>query len=249
MTTERGPSGVIYQLARGLSWLRVWSMLWVAFWIVMANAQEPAPPSTDPSVVVLPNRGEYQRLSQELEKLSSRNAWAGVERTYVALLETGVTPSFEDYIAGAHSARALGDVAGSRARLIAANAVKEDRNVVDWLWDIDSHYSRVLLACDIGRVTLDAVEMPFDPNQRKAVEYAQALIVEKGMFDGYLPQGRYLFGKETEPGGAQKDRELVVEPQVQSLAFDIRTEEGIRTAERLAKKAAKKAEKEAKQLE
>ncbi len=229
-------------------------MWWLSFSLCVALAQEPDPgvvpdpmplPSDPGSIAVLPNRGEYQRLSQELEKLASRNAWAGVERTYAALLATGVEPSFEDYLAGAHSARAIGDVASARTRLIAANAKREDRAVVDWLWDIDSHYNRVLLACDIGKVELQPEAVPFDPNQRKAVEFAQKEILEKGFFDGFLPQGRYVFGKEPGPDGAERDRTLSVEPRVQSIAFDIRTEEGIREAERIARKAEKKAEKDA----
>ena len=228
--------------------------MWILQLISLASAQEPVSgpvsvPGPEPAGVattaVLPNRGEYHRLSQELEKLSARNAWVGVERTYLALLETGVKPSFEDFLAASHSARALGDVSAARSRLIAANAEREDRAVVDWLWEIDSHYNRVLLACDIGRVELQPESMPFDPNQRKAVEYAQKEIAEKGMFDGYLPQGKYAFGKEPAPGGGERDRSLSVEPRVQSIAFDIRTEEGIREAERIARKAEKKADKEA----
>ncbi len=236
-------------------------MWWLSFSLCNALAQEPDPGvspeptsngpeltsvASDPAAFpALPNRGEYQRLSQELEKLASRNAWAGVERTYTALLATGIEPSFEDFVAGAHAARALGDVASARNRLIAANTRREERAVVDWLWDIDSNYNRVLLACDIGKVELQPESMPFDPNQRKAVEYAQKEIAEKGIFDGYLPQGRYMFGKEPGPDGAERDRSLAVEPRVQSIAFDIRTEEGIREAQRIARKAEKKAEKDA----
>ena len=46
--------------------------------------------------------------SQELAKLATRNAWAGVERTYKAIVATGHAPSFEDHYSGAHAARAHG---------------------------------------------------------------------------------------------------------------------------------------------
>lgn len=159
-------------------------------------------------------KAEYVRLSQELEKLASRNAWAGVERTYNALVETQMPPTFADHIAGAHAARALGNIAGSRTRLMAANEIREEREVLDWLWDIDANYGKVFLACGGGKeqVDLAIATMPFDPGQQRAVQFAMTQIGEQCLFDGYLPKGDYTFG----PSG------VAVVPRVQSVRIDLR---------------------------
>ncbi len=184
---------------------------------------------TSTSAVLLPDRAEYQRLSEEIEKLVTKNAWVGVENAYLALLATLVQPTAPDHLSGAHAARALGDVLSARTRLIAANALREDRAVLDWLFDIDSNYNRVYLACDPNTRTLDAVAMPFDPNQKRAVEFAQAGIAASGLFDGFLPAGDYQFG----------DMRIKVEPRVQSVSIDVRSIAWMRELERRAKKEEK----------
>jgi hypothetical protein len=160
-------------------------------------------------------RAEYVRLQQELEKLASRNAWAGVERTYTALVATSVPPTFQDHLYGAHAARALGDVTSARQRLLAANTIKEDREVLDWLWEIDSNYGVVYLAADAGTAELAVEAMPFEPDAASAVTFAQGRIAETGLFEGYLPQGNYTFGPHA----------VKVQPRVQATRIDIRTGE------------------------
>jgi len=163
-------------------------------------------------------KAEYIRLAQELEKLASRNAWGGVERTYLALMATGVAPTFEDFIAGAQSARASGDIAGTRKRLMAATELQEDREILDWLWDIDSNYGKVFLACVASGkdpITLSTGTMPFDPAMAGAVRFAVAQVDEDCLFDGYLPKGEYKFGSKA----------VDVVPRVQSVRIDLRNME------------------------
>lgn len=192
------------------------------FWLSTAVAQATDIPSTTgEDVSALASGGskshaEYVRLSQELETLSTRNAWPGVERTYEMLVATGVTPTFEDYVFGAHGARALGDITQAQARLRAANGIREDKQVIDWLWEIDSSYGLVYLAGDVGGPGLRADVMPFEPDQAHAVEFAVARIAETGVFEGYLPQGTYHFG----------DYEVKVQPRVQATRIDLRTDTG-----------------------
>jgi hypothetical protein len=179
--------------------------------------------STDGSAVDTPavpisgnqKEAEYIRISQEMEKLATRNAWPGVARMYDELVATGVPPSFEDLVIGAHAARALGDVASERDRLLVANGMKEDREILDWLWEIDSSYGSVFLGCDIGKDTFSADVMPFEPDQAQSVMFAQQQITEKGVFQGYLPQGSYKFGQST----------FTVQPRVQTVSIDHRTQE------------------------
>ncbi len=158
-------------------------------------------------------QAEYIRLSQELEKLATRNAWPGVVRTYDALIATKVPPKFEDHLFGAHGARAVGDITSVRQRLLLANDLREDREVIDWLWEIDSTYGQVFLACDPGKGELKAESMPFDPDQSHAVSFAAAKVVETGIFEGYLPQGKYYFS----------DMEVKVQPRIQGTRIDLRT--------------------------
>lgn len=172
---------------------------------------------------------EYVRLSQELEKLATRNAWAGVERTYGLLVQTGAPPSFQDHVFGAHAARAVGDVTSARARLLKANEIREDREVLDWLWEIDSNYGLVYLAADKGQVELRAEVMPFEPDQASAVEFARLRVTETGEFEGYLPQGKYWFGAH----------EVLVQPRVQAMRIDMRTDGGMKSKARKEKKGKK----------
>jgi hypothetical protein len=159
---------------------------------------------------------EYQRLSMELEKLAGRNAWTGVERTFHSMVDTHVCLTFENWMIGAHAARGVGDITSARQRLYKANEVKSgEREVLDWLWDIDSNYGVVFFACDPGRSALSVEAMPFDPVQAKAVEFAIARVTDDGLFEGYLPQGNYVFGSN----------KVIVQARVQATRIDLRSDD------------------------
>src|SRR5690606_18766926 len=100
------------------------------------------------------------------------------------------------HFAGVQAARALGNVYAARKRLAAAHALREEKQVIDWMFEIDSRYGRVTLACEPGRqrVELTAEAMPFQPDMRRAVEFAMGRVSEACAFDGLLPRGRYAFG-------------------------------------------------------
>lgn len=174
------------------------------------------------------SQAEYVRLSDEMEKLATRNAWAGVERIYATLQAAGHALTFEDHVRGAHAARAVGNVGGVRHRLEAANQAKaEDRETIDWMWDIDSKYGKVRLACDLGTgVTLEIEQMPFNPDHQRAVEYGRTQIAEECLLEGYLPAGTYTFGGET----------LEVQPRVSTLNIDLQDGTGGKRKKRKAKK-------------
>jgi hypothetical protein len=160
-------------------------------------------------------KAEYVRLTQDIEKLASRNAWAGVERTYLAILDTGVSPSFTDHVAGAQSSRVVGDTALTHQRLSAATELQEDSDVMDWLWEIDSNYGKVYLVCDLNPkapLVLSAGAMPFDPAMASSVRHAVSQVTGSCLFDGFLPKGTYTFGT----------KEFAVVPRVQSVRLDFR---------------------------
>jgi hypothetical protein len=155
-------------------------------------------------------RAEYFRLSQELARLADRNAWSGVERTWQQILATGVSPSQADLLIAAHSAKNVGDVTEMRGRLVRASELGENRQVLDWLWEVDSNYGRAELYCD-PPCALEPDVMPFAPDQVAAVTFAQGRIAS-GAFDGYLPAGAYRFGTY----------DVRIVPRVSSVRIDAR---------------------------
>ena len=162
-------------------------------------------------------QAEYRRLAEEMQKLAGRNAWAGVERFYAQLEATEVPIQFSELVTGAHSARAVGDTKLSRDRLNAANKLQEERDVIEWLWEIDEAYGAVTLFCDAEwktRPELAAAAMPFDPNQARSVQHAVKTIAEGCEFDGMLPGGKYTFGHY----------DFEVKPKVESVRIDMRGE-------------------------
>jgi len=201
-------------------------MFWlVTTWLALAGTASQA----RDTVVNEQDRAEFQRLTQEIEKLAQRNAWAGVQRNFDQLVAIGLEPSFETWVHGAHAARATGDATASRERLVAANEVREDKEILDWLWQIDSKYGHVFLACDLGKnpAVLSSVALPFDPNQQRAVEFAQAQVTESCLLDGLLPEGSYTF----EVG--DRTSEIRVVPRVQTVRVDLR---GVDTGKRKKEK-------------
>ena len=84
--------------------------------LLFAAALQLAPPALAASA----DQAEYTRLSQEIERLSQKGAWSGVERAFQTCLEMGLPLDHEDYVSGAHAARARGDVEAARDRLKAA---------------------------------------------------------------------------------------------------------------------------------
>lgn len=189
----------------------------LSLFLALAPALALAAPADDdveltPEQLAKQNSAEYIRLSQDLEELASRNAWGGVERTYQQILATGVPPSFQDHLTAAHAARATGDVNAVRDRLVAANELKEDRSVLDWLYDIDSNYGIVSLMGDLGAVELVPSAMPFNPDHLAAVQFAVKAVSEGGAYEGYLPAGTYQFASQ----------EVKVQPRVATVRIDLR---------------------------
>ena len=134
---------------------------------------------------------EYHRLSSELDKLAARQAWSGVERTYQALLETGVEPTSRDRVKAAAAAMVHGDLAAARERLIAVVAHENHRDAIETLYRIDTEYGHVELT---GKGELVVEQRPFLPEAGAAVDLAAQRLEDDGHFSGHLPPGRYRFG-------------------------------------------------------
>jgi len=141
---------------------------------------------------------EHRQISEEMDRLAARNAWTGVERNFVQLLdlqEAGVVITYDEWYLGAQAARALGDMGSCRTRLAEAVKLEGKEEDIAWLEQIDKAYGPVMLrSVDKDSVpTLSIAAMPFAADQRAALEYAQKTLSEKRTFKGLLPPGDYTF--------------------------------------------------------
>ncbi len=140
---------------------------------------------------------ERDRLSDEMKNLAKRQIWAGVERKYQQLVDLGMDLPGGDHLSAAYAARELGHLDQVHDRLSKAAAIEPTKEIIDWLWDIDHNYGRVVLIADKkGTAVLETKNMPLDPNQRKVVEQAIKEAKESGRFEGLLPRGEYIFAAQ-----------------------------------------------------
>ncbi len=159
-------------------------------------------------------QAEYYRLHDECQKLARRQVWAGVERLYLEMEATGAVLDYDDYLAGAMAARDAGDVLLAYERLTEAAKLNGTREVIDWLWSIDTAYGRVELRTEpLGSAELSVAAMPMLPDQRAAVEAAQRQLKESGTYTGMLPAGTYTFaGQEFTVTPGPKEVMILVRP-------------------------------------
>lgn len=154
---------------------------------------------------------EHTRLTDEMKRLSSRNAWKGVDDAYRRLeavaASEGIQLTYRDHYFGASAAREIGDINALYTRLQRALAVERTEEVEGWLADLNQNYGQVRLKFDPkypGERVLTISEMPFDPAQRRVIEVAQLSLEETRAYDGILPIGAYTFGDQSfkvEAGG------------------------------------------------
>lgn len=156
---------------------------------------------------------EKLRLIEECNKLASRNAWAGVERCYEKLEVMRVELPFEVHYLGSQSARYLGKTFRVYERLLRSKELDPRPEIFENLDGIDKSYGRVeIIGSEKKRVPLTRDVMPFAPDQRKSIEWAQTVMEETGSFKGMLPQGSYKVGSQ----------DIVVEPGPDWQAIDVR---------------------------
>jgi len=138
---------------------------------------------------------EKLRLGEEQRKLAARNAWSGVERAYANLQATGCVLDFDHHFLGAESARYLGKTWEQHERLSQARGLDPQPEIIEGLQAVEAAYGRVDVRGDPRRrPVLVRSEMPFAPDQRKSIEYAQQVVAQTGSFYGMLPAGDYVAG-------------------------------------------------------
>ena len=137
---------------------------------------------------------EAARLTAELHTLAGKNAWAGVERTYDQLLDSGARVERDALLVAAEAARHRGDVLSRMVRLVEAHYREADPELASTIEALETQYGRVQLS---GEGTLQAAKAPFRPDARQSIAFAQEQLAEGDAFDGYLPVGSYTFAERT----------------------------------------------------
>ncbi len=158
---------------------------------------------------------EYHRISDKLRSLAERQIWVGAEQAWGDLVALGLAMEFEDLVIGAHLARSRGDVGETWRLLKEAAPLRTDREVIEWLWVIETEYGRVALRVEpFGGADLQASPMPVVPDKRQAIAVAAAQVEKSGSFAGMLPGGSYqLNGASFVVTPGDEVVELVVPPQ------------------------------------
>lgn len=141
---------------------------------------------------------EQLRLSDEIQGLAQKNAWPGVERKYGDILKTKCDIASSIQLIAADSALNLGKTFERWERLAAANAVESTPEVAEAMAGIEAAYGRVHVRGDPRRrAPLLRDTMPFAPDQRKSIEWAQTVVEGTGSFKGMLPVGEYKVADKT----------------------------------------------------
>jgi len=183
---------MIYEVARFQTQTRNSELSWSP-----SDASGPKAPDveSDPTA-----QGAHDQLTGEMRHLSRRNAWKGVEQSFLDLVELapdGVRPTAEDLGMGAQAARALGKADAVLSRLEQLQAIEPTPDTQQWLDELVRSYGAVSLRDRSGGATLTAARMPMAPDQRAAIDTAITLVAETGRFEGLLPWGVYDFGGRT----------------------------------------------------
>ena len=148
--------------------------------------------STSASAVTA-EEAEEVRLAEEMRALARRDIWIGVDRMYRALVGLDANLTGKQHVEGAYAAQDLGEIQACYDRLRAAARLMPTREVIDWLWSIDTQYGQVEVTAQLG-AQLVISDPPLDVVKRKAIEKATQRLAEDGRFVGMLPVGTYRVG-------------------------------------------------------
>lgn len=161
------------------------------------------------------DEAEHTRLSEEMSRFASRNAWRGVENSYQKMLglqRKGVTLTFQDHYLGAQAASNLGDITATYQRAVLAAEVAQNQEETDqaqgWVADIEANYGPVNLVVPARyseNVTFEIGTMPFNPEHRAVYQLARAQVMEGSNYQGLLPVGEYTFGENAFQIAANSD--------------------------------------------
>lgn len=163
---------------------------------------------------------ERRRLVDEMRSYAARSQWQAVEDDFARLLalqERGVELGVDELQLGAQAARALGNVTVYRDRLELAARAGGSPEVIAALEDLNATFGPAVVTFDArfkGERKLVPTVAPFAPDQRAAVERANAMLAAGPRFEGLLPAGEYTAGASTftVKAGAETPVQVAVAP-------------------------------------
>ncbi|MFO0664663.1 MAG: hypothetical protein U0174_11970 [Polyangiaceae bacterium] len=132
------------------------------------------------------------RLHGELQKLSGKNAHAGVLRTFrdmQALERRSCSLDLGDYKLAGLAARATGDIGNAIAWLDKAGASTDSA-------DLRARFGQVEIKEKKGDLTKDG-GVPFPPDESTTLALGVAAVKSTGKYVGYLPIGTYKLGSKS----------------------------------------------------
>lgn len=185
-------------------------MLFVALLAATLSANAGEPSSADAGEVRTPEQvaSIYRQQAWELHRLAERDAWTGVERVYDDLCRLGIPLTADEYLIGANSAQAAGNLLAVRERLELAHAQREDREVIEWMFRLDQSFGRVVIVDERRkRPRLTSDKAFFMPDATRSLQYAISML-ETGRFEGLLPVGTYHYGAEVFEVSSEGSTEL-----------------------------------------
>lgn len=143
-------------------------------------------------------RAEAQRIASELRDRVVAGRWEAADGSYQRLRALPAPLlSYEDHYNGYLAARALGDAIAQAERLEAARAIRPTEDTDFALATLMAWYGRAELRVHRRVQPTPALEievMPFEPDQRRVLETANASLQATGAYDGLLPLGMYRLG-------------------------------------------------------
>ena len=150
-----------------------------------------------PSASAAELSSEARRTVETMKNLVERNAWTGVERNYEKLLELNEDLPYEVHMMGAQAAATQGKTLEYYERMEAALAMEANDETQANVDAIAAAYCRVTIAGkERWHPSLAIKSMPFQPDQRRSVEYGQKVLNGSGSFKGMLPGGVYAMGEQ-----------------------------------------------------
>lgn len=163
---------------------------------------------------------ERRRLVDEMRAYAARSQWQAVEDDFgrlLALQEAGVELGADEFHLGAQAARALGNARVYRERLELAARAGGSPEVIAALEDLQVTFGPVAVSFDPkfkGERKLVPTVPPFAPDQRAAVDHANAVLATAPRFEGLLPAGEYTAGASTftVQAGAERPVSVTVAP-------------------------------------